>query len=142
MPATNPRVMDMVREELAKNPDIQNEELFEKAKAIDPEIASLSMRQFNARYPLQVKRVQSRAPGAEAPRGRQRRAGAARSTRAPSSSRRANARLAAAAPIRATFLEFAEELLAATEKGTAAVVRIVGNVDQYVERVLKAAGKA
>lgn len=142
MPATNPRVMDMVREELAKNPDITNEELFEKAKAIDPEIANLSMRQFNARYPLQVKRAQGRAPGAEAPRGRQRRAGAARSTRAPSSSRRANARLAAAAPIRAAFLEFAEELLAATEKGTAAVVRVVGNVDQYVERVLKAAGKA
>jgi len=142
MPATNPRVMDMVREELAKNPDITNEELFEKAKAIDPEIANLSMRQFNARYPLQVKRVQGRAPDAEAPRGRQRRAGAARSTRAPSSSRRANARLAAAAPIRAAFLEFAEELLAATEKGTAAVVRVVGNVDQYVERVLKAAGKA
>ncbi|HEY8483455.1 MAG TPA: hypothetical protein VIL13_02525 [Longimicrobiales bacterium] len=142
MPATNPRVMDMVREELAKNPDITNEELFEKAKAIDPEIANLSMRQFNARYPLQVKRVQGRAPDAEAPRGRQRRTGAARSTRAPSSSRRANARLAAAAPIRAAFLEFAEELLAATEKGTAAVVRVVGNVDQYVERVLKAAGKA
>jgi len=142
MPATNPRVMDMVREELAKNPDITNEELFEKAKAIDPEIANLSMRQFNARYPLQVKRVQGRAPDAEAPRGRQRRTGAARSTRAPSSSRRANARLAAAAPVRAAFLEFAEELLAATEKGTAAVVRVVGNVDQYVERVLKAAGKA
>lgn len=142
MPATNPRVMDMVREELAKNPDITNEELFEKAKAIDPEIANLSMRQFNARYPLQVKRAQGRAPDAEAPRGRQRRTGAARSTRAPSSSRRANARLAAAAPIRAAFLEFAEELLAATEKGTAAVVRVVGNVDQYVERVLKAAGKA
>lgn len=141
MPATNPRVMDMVREEIAKNPDIQNEELFEKAKAIDPEIANLSMRQFNARYRLQVKRVQGRAPGAEAPRGRRRRAGTARSTRAPSSSRRPNTPLAAAAPVRAAFLEFAEELLAATEKGTAAVVRIVGNVDQYVERVLKAAGK-
>lgn len=48
--------METVEEELRKDPEISNEELRSKAEDIDPEFADLSARQFNARYPLQVKR--------------------------------------------------------------------------------------
>ncbi len=52
----NPQVMEMVEEELREDPEISNSELKERAEEIDEEIGSLSARQFNARYPLQVKR--------------------------------------------------------------------------------------
>jgi hypothetical protein len=49
-------ILNMVRKELKKNPDANNEDLFAKAIKIDPGLADLSPRQFNARYPLLVKR--------------------------------------------------------------------------------------
>lgn len=52
----NPDVMEMVEEQLRKNPDISNRDLKLKAEDIDSDIENLSARQFNARYPLQVKR--------------------------------------------------------------------------------------
>lgn len=52
----NPEVMEMVEEELLEDPEISNRDLKLKAEEIDEEIGSLSARQFNARYPLQVKR--------------------------------------------------------------------------------------
>ncbi|HEX9107451.1 MAG TPA: hypothetical protein VF832_09485, partial [Longimicrobiales bacterium] len=50
------RVEDFVREELQKNPHATTAELFEKAKKLDRTVGKLSIRQFHARYPLQVKR--------------------------------------------------------------------------------------
>ena len=52
----NPDVMEMVEQELRENPDVSNKDLKLKAEEIDEEIEDLSARQFNARYPLQVKR--------------------------------------------------------------------------------------
>lgn len=52
----NPEVMEMVEEVLRENPDVSNSDLKTRAEEIDEEIESLSARQFNARYPLQVKR--------------------------------------------------------------------------------------
>jgi len=52
----NPDVMEMVEEELRNNPEISNKDLKLKAEDIDADIENLSARQFNARYPLQVKR--------------------------------------------------------------------------------------
>lgn len=52
----NADVMEMVEEELQENPDISNKDLKLKAEEIDEGIEELSARQFNARYPLQVKR--------------------------------------------------------------------------------------
>ena len=52
----NPDVMEMVERELRENPDVSNKDLKLKAEEIDEEIEELSARQFNARYPLQVKR--------------------------------------------------------------------------------------
>ena len=52
----NPDVMELVERELRENPDVSNRDLKLKAEEIDEEIEDLSARQFNARYPLQVKR--------------------------------------------------------------------------------------
>jgi hypothetical protein len=68
----NERVLDMVRRELERNPDISNDKLLGKALRIDPSLNKLSARQFHARYPLQVKRAKKRAAGG----GRRRSAGA------------------------------------------------------------------
>lgn len=57
MATANPKVMEMCQAELAKNPDISNDELLKKAIKIDKTIEKLSPRQWNARYPLQVKRA-------------------------------------------------------------------------------------
>ena len=56
MPDTNERVMAMVEQELRSNPDATNEDLRAKAEKLDDAVARMSARQFNATYPLQVKR--------------------------------------------------------------------------------------
>ncbi|HEX6588235.1 MAG TPA: hypothetical protein VF039_04385 [Longimicrobiales bacterium] len=56
MPDTNERVMAMVEQELRANPDMSNEDLRARAEKLDDAIAGMSARQFNATYPLQVKR--------------------------------------------------------------------------------------
>ena len=139
MPEINEKVMAMVEEELKKNPKISTEELYEKAQKIDPEIGQLNSRQFNARYPLQVKRR-------SAPRRPRRRAEATQSKPQARRSRQARATATtAAAPaavdrsaIRSVLLQFAKDVAAAEEK--ADVVTVIGNVDKYVDRVLAAAG--
>lgn len=66
----NPEVMEMVEEELRQNPDISNKDLKLKAEEIDGDVEDLSGRQFNARYPLQVKRKLSAEEESEADGGR------------------------------------------------------------------------
>jgi hypothetical protein len=61
MAETNARIMEMVRREIQKNPSVSSEELFEKAKKVDRGIGDLNVRQFHARYPLQVKRAAANA---------------------------------------------------------------------------------
>ena len=56
MPDTNDRVMAMVEQELRANPDTSNDDLRAKAEKLDDAVARMSARQFNATYPLQVKR--------------------------------------------------------------------------------------
>jgi len=50
------RVMNMVRRTLVENPEVSNEALYAAAVALDPSVAKLTLRQFHARYPLQVRR--------------------------------------------------------------------------------------
>ena len=64
------RVMNMVREELTKRPNVTTRELFDRAKRMEPSMRSMTIRQFNATYPLQVKRSQN-ARGAGVAVGRQ-----------------------------------------------------------------------
>lgn len=60
MADTSQRVMNMVRRRIMENPEISNEELFAAAVQLEPEMRALNMRQFNARYPLQVRRWEMR----------------------------------------------------------------------------------
>lgn len=117
MPATNEKVMSMVEEEIRKNSDVETQALYDKARKIDKSIGDLSIRQFNARYPLQVKRRLAPAR----PRRQRRR---------PS---KGNGR----AQVREVLLEYARQLAAAED--IAEVVDLVAGVDKYVDRVMKAA---
>lgn len=120
MAAVNEKVMKMVEEELRQNPGVSTKDLFQKAVKLDKSINELSPRQFNALYPLQVKRRM--AP---------RRPRAAATARA----RRRNVDRAA---VRTALLKFAMDIAAAEDR--ADVIEVIGNVDQYVDRVIAATG--
>lgn len=94
MAETKPRVMDLVRKELVKDPSISSEALYQKAKKADRSIGSLSIRQFHARYPLQVKRISAA--------DRKRRGGARKATTATSKARTTTGRKSAARKTRKT----------------------------------------
>ncbi|HZD06308.1 MAG TPA: hypothetical protein VE173_15465 [Longimicrobiales bacterium] len=140
---TDEKVMEMVEQELKKNPAVSVDELQEKAKSINQDVASLTARQFHARYPLQVKRrMATKGRAAKATRAPKKKA-------APRRTRRARAKAPAAAPapaaagadrdaIRGTFLSFASALTAAEARKD--LVKVLANVDKYIDQVVKAAG--
>lgn len=125
----NPQVLKLVEKELKKSPDISNAELLERAKKIDSGVEKLTPRQFNARYPLQVKRAlkptrrkpkKSKAPTAKRPKGR---------PQAGDGKQRDG--------VRKVLLQLAREIGNAEGKGD--VVDVVAGIDSYVDRVIKAA---
>lgn len=147
MADANSKVMEMIEAELKKNADISNAELFEKATKIDKDIGKLSPRQFNARYPLQVKRAMKprkrKARGAKSGRGKgsksSGRASAGARTGARSVASRRNAGSSGDASrdrVRAVLLELARDIANAEGKGD--VVDVVAGIDRYVDRVVKA----
>lgn len=121
MAEANPKVMKMIETEIKKNPDISNPDLFKKATSLDKAVAQLSPRQFNAMYPLQVKRAMKPSR----PRKRSRK----------TNRRSANAKRA---QVRDVLLALARDVANAQGKGD--VVDVVAGIDRYVDRVLKAAG--
>lgn len=123
---TEGKVMQFVEKELEANPEIETSELHEKAKKVHSSVGKLSLRQFNARYPLQVKRRQSLAR----PSRRRRKTVRAQSKAQASRSRDS---------IRAVFLRFASDLSAAEERKD--LVQVVAQVDRYVDEVLDLAKK-
>jgi len=123
------KVMRMVEGELQKNPSIKVDELYEKARAAHPKMEELNLRQFNARYPLQIKRRQARE---QAPA-----AGSAAVPRA-SATRRRRARQANRDAVREVFLAFASAMAAAEERKD--LVQVLASVDRYVDQVMKAGG--
>ena len=136
------RILDMVRRELVQNPEVENGVLYQKARELDPAaMQDLDRRQFNARYPLRVKRFEllSRKPRTEnssRPRTRRRRAlgdgaaASAKSVAAPASVLRQLAREG----VRDVLLRFAVDLANADSRGQ--VVTVVASVDQYVDQIL------
>lgn len=116
MPAVNDRVMNMVREEIQKRPEITSQELFEKAKKLERGMRSLTARQFNATYPLQVRRTL-------APRRRRSRGSGLRRGGSVFRER-----------LRRVLLEFAREIAAADDAGK--LVDVVGNLDSWVDRLV------
>lgn len=126
MAKTDEKVMALVEKELKKNPDASVDELYEKAKSAESAIGELSLRQFNARYPLQVKRRMSRQESGGT-RSRRRTTRKARK-KAGNGERRDK--------VRKTFLRFASDLAAAEERKE--LVEVVAGVDEYVDEVLGA----
>lgn len=118
------QVMEFVKKELKSNPQQSTSDLYEKAKGVDEGIKTISLRQFNARYPLQIKRKQSLAKGG----GRR---GSTRRRRRSARRRRDS--------MRELFLEFATELSAAEERKD--VVQVLSQVDNYVAKALKIGGR-
>jgi hypothetical protein len=143
MAEANPKVMEMISDELKKNPDISNRELFDKAKSMDKSIGKLSARQFNARYPLQVKRAmapkKAASPrGTGRARGRKAAGAPAASATAPARGRKGAAGTDSREKVRGLLLELARDVANAQGKGD--VVDVIMGIDRYVDRVVKAAG--
>lgn len=136
------RIMDMVRRELVENPDVDNAELYDRARRTDPAaMKDVDRRQFNARYPLKVKRFEMKArkpkPPAADTKPRRRKRGvagvpqpAAAAAAAPMSVFRQMARES----VRDVLLRFAQDLANAETRGD--IVGVVAGVDQYVDQVL------
>lgn len=132
MAEANPKVMAMIEAELKKDPDISNPDLLEKAKGIDKSVGKLSARQFNAMYPLQVKRSLK-------PRKRSRGRSKARARKSTSTPRaRTTAKDGDRDQVRKVLLDLAKDVANAQGKGD--VVDVVAGIDRYVDRVVKAAG--
>ncbi|HKK07970.1 MAG TPA: hypothetical protein VKA44_03725 [Gemmatimonadota bacterium] len=124
-------VMKMVERELDRDPDISNEALYEKARKVDGSIGDLTLRQFHARYPLQVKRRRAAASGPKKKKSRSRATSRSRGTKAASGDgpdREA---------IRDVLLRLAREVSAA--EGKAAMIDLVVGLDRFVDEVVKAA---
>jgi hypothetical protein len=60
---TDEKAYAAVEEALKQNPDATLDELWDKAKAASPAVGKIGRREFNARYPLQVKRRKQREAG-------------------------------------------------------------------------------
>ena len=137
MAEVNDKVMEMVREELKRNPDAENKELYEKAVEVDDAIDDLTLRQFHARYPLQVKRKIAQKRGGKKKKKKKKQ----RKSRKRKGSARAGAASAGGAgpdrdAIRGTLLQFAKDVSSA--EGKAEMIDLLTGVDEYVDQVVEA----
>lgn len=129
------KVMKFVEEALKKSPKVQLDELFEQAKKISASVGRLTKRQFNARYPLQVKRRRAQASRGGAPPKK------AAPSRRPRPRRAKELDLAGSRDeVRRILLQFATDIAAADERKD--LVKVLAGVDSYVDRVLKGVAKA
>lgn len=132
------KVMAFVEQTLAKNPSIAVAELFEKAKEVSDSIRGLSLTQFHARYPLQVKRRKAQAKRGSSRRKREPAARPPRQeARKPPKERKKEKEVVATSPreeLRQIFLRFAVELAEAED--TADLVKVLVAVDRYVDEVM------
>lgn len=142
MAAADDKVMSLVERELEKDPQIENQALYEKAQKVDPEVAKLTLRQFHAKYPLQVKR---RSPATKKKGGKPRKSKGARKTRKKAAATKSTGRSRRAAQaatsheaVRKVLLRFAKDVSAA--EGKAETIGVLANVDRYVTDILKASG--
>ena len=138
MPEVDEKVMTFVEVTLKKNPEIEREELFQRTKKVIPSAGKLSKRQFNARYPLQVKRRRALAArGAQGKKTGRKKKAHSRETLPKKPS------IPWAAPrdkVRQVLLQFATDIAAAEERKD--LVKVLAGVDYYVDEVLKGVEKA
>ena len=127
MPGATDKIMQLVQRELKKNPKATTKELYAKAKKANRSVSRLNIRQFHAKYPLQVKRKM--APRKPRKTRAKRTVAAPRGAPVPETRRQA---------VRAILLEFAKNL--AVAESQAETIDLVRNLDKYVDRIVKAAG--
>lgn len=127
------RIREMVREAIAENPKVKNQELLDRARAIAPEaVEGMTIRQFHGTYRLPVARAASAAkPKARKPKEKKQRAprksgGQRVRTAVPTAARDA---------VRDVFRRFAMELSAAEGRGD--IVRVVARIDDYAEEAMR-----
>jgi hypothetical protein len=136
----NEKVMTMVEKELARAPETSTTDLHELAKKVDPAMNDLSVRQFHARYPLQVKRKKSLAKGG----GRRKKSTSdEKKKRGGGRGRIFRGRPAPAArssEVHAVLIEFAKEVSAANDRGPTAMLDVISNLDGWAARIEKARG--
>lgn len=161
MADVNAGVLEMVEKELERDSGASTSDLFELAKRIDPEMKELSIRQFHAKYPLQVKRKTAMAKGGGTRRKKRRRTSSPSSPSSAASSSSGSSTADSSADsdsdssrgrrrrrskgvdastreaIRGELMAFAQDLSSATSD-PATLVRVLANVDQYVDRVINA----
>lgn len=138
MPATkNEDVMAMVRDELKKNRDVATDALFEKAKKMDSSLEELSLRQFHARYPLQVKRQMS-SKKKKRNKSKSRKKRSSRKKRGRSSGDGTGE--AGREAIRDGLLTFAKDVAGADNR--ADLISVLTSVDDYVDDVVTALDRA
>lgn len=125
MPSPHEKIMAFVEKELKKNPKASATELYEKARKVSRNVAKLNVRQFHAKYPLQVKRKLAR----KKPRKPRTKKQPAATTAAPASDREA---------IRKILLDFAKDIAGAQEQTQ--MIDVMAKLDRYVDRIAQAAG--
>ncbi len=123
------RVMEFVERELKKDPKIGSSDLFKKAKKVSRTVSGMTIRQFHAKYPLQVKRRLAPKKPRKARKAAVKKPTPRRAAKTAGGNRNA---------IRAVLLSFAKDLSAAESQ--AATIDVMANLDKYVDRVVKAAG--
>jgi hypothetical protein len=144
MAERNQKVLEHVRQELGKNPELGSRELHQSAQQVDKSAGQDSLQQFHARYVLPVKREQ-RSSGAATGGGRKGGRGrkGAESTMVEAGQRPGRARRSRASRategserdrVRELLLQFAQELTDAESRSS--LVQVLGRVDQYVGRIV------
>lgn len=118
------KVMAMVERRVKKNPDVSNQELYGKATEINSDIGKLTLRQFHARYPLQVKR--KIAMGGETKLKKKQAARGKKEAKAQPDRE----------AVRKVLLALVKDV-AGANKGE--IVDVVAGIDEYVDKVLKKA---
>ncbi len=127
------KVMQLVEKELKKNPKATAKELQQKAKAVSEAVGKLSVRQFHAKYPLQVRRrLAPKKPRRAAPKAR---AAAKRPRRAAPKARAARGQVNREA-IRNTLMTFAKDVSAA--EGKSETIAVLGKLDNYIDAIIRA----
>jgi hypothetical protein len=143
MAERNEKVLERVRQELGKNPNLGSRELYESAKQADKAVAADSMQQFHARYVLPIKRELRGPSEARSQKGgvkrRKARPGTATTGETPSAPKRRGRQKRGDEPserdrVRALLLQFAQELTDAESRSS--LVQVLGRVDQYVSRIV------
>ncbi|MCK5410793.1 MAG: hypothetical protein KAJ67_01795 [Gemmatimonadetes bacterium] len=117
---TSDKVMQFIEKELKINPKATAKELQQKAKAVSEAVGKLSVRQFHAKYPLQVRRrLAPKKPRRAAPKARAARGQANREA------------------VRNTLMTFAQDLSAA--QGKSETIAVLRKLDNYIDAIIRAA---